>query len=122
MVQTASASSGTTTSFFVDAPVAERNRPPDPNAHELGGRDLVAHPLADHLALELGEGQEHVEREPAHAGGGVERLGDRHEGDPVLVERLDQLGEFGERAGEPVDLVDHDNVDLPGPDTAHTSL
>jgi hypothetical protein len=30
----------------------------------------------------------------------------------MLVEQLDQLGEVGERPGEPVDLVDHDDIDL----------
>jgi hypothetical protein len=58
--------------LLVDAPIAERNRPPDPNALALGGRDLVAHPLADHLALELGEREQHIEGEPAHAARGVE--------------------------------------------------
>ena len=29
----------------------------------------------------------------------------------MLVEELDQLGEVGERAGQPVDLVDDDDVD-----------
>ena len=96
--------------------IAERHGSADPEALALGGRDLVAHPLADHLALELGEGEQHVEREPAHAGGGVERLGDRDERHPVLIEQLDQLGEVGERAGEPIDLVDHHDVDLAGPD------
>ena len=96
--------------------IAERDRAADPDALALGGRDLVAHPLADHLALELGKGQQHVEGQPAHAGGGVERLGDRDEGHPMLVEQFDQLGEVGERAGQPVDLVDHDDVDLAGPD------
>ena len=33
----------------------------------------------------------------------------------MLVEELNQLGEVGERAGQPVDLVDHDDVDLPSP-------
>ena len=28
----------------------------------------------------------------------------------MLVEELDQLGEVGERAGQPVDLVDDDDV------------
>jgi hypothetical protein len=32
-------------------------------------------------------------------------LGDRHEGDAVEIEQLDQLGEIGERAGEPVDSL-----------------
>src|ERR1700730_3488098 len=50
------------------AGIAERHGSADPEALALGGRDLVAHPLADHLALELGKGEQHVEREPAHAG------------------------------------------------------
>jgi hypothetical protein len=54
---------------------------------------ILSHPLADHLALELGKGEQHIQREPAHAGGGVERLGDRHERHPLLIEQLDQLGE-----------------------------
>ena len=33
----------------------------------------------------------------------------------MLVEELDQLGEVGERPGQPVDLVDDDDVDASGP-------
>ena len=33
--------------LLVDAAIAERNGPTDPEALMLGGRDLVAHPLAD---------------------------------------------------------------------------
>jgi hypothetical protein len=33
----------------------------------------------------------------------------------VLVEQLDELSEVGQRAGEAVNLVDHDHVDLAGP-------
>ena len=40
----------------------------------------------------------------------------------MLVEQLDQLGEVGKRAGEPVDLVDHDDVDLAGPDLGQQRL
>src|SRR5215211_3403463 len=58
--------------LLVDAAIAERKRPTDPNALALGGGDLVTHPLADHLALELGEREQHIEREPAHAARGVE--------------------------------------------------
>jgi hypothetical protein len=35
---------------------------------------------------------------------------------PVGVEQLDQFGEVRERAGQPVDLVDHDNIDAAVPD------
>jgi hypothetical protein len=27
------------------------------------------------------------------------------------IERLNQFGEVGERAGQPIDLIDHDHVD-----------
>src|SRR5215218_1904116 len=57
--------------------VTERNDAADPNSPALRGRELVADALARNLPLELGEGQQHVEREPPHAGGRVERLGDR---------------------------------------------
>jgi len=36
--------------LLVDAPIAEWNRSPDPDALALGSRDLVTHPLPDHLA------------------------------------------------------------------------
>ena len=101
--------------FLVDARVAERNHAADPDALLLGGRDLVADALAGDLALELGERQQHVERQPPHAGGRVERLGHRDEGDAVGVEQLHELGEVGERSGQAIDLVDDDNVDLAAP-------
>ncbi len=40
----------------------------------------------------------------------------------MLVEQLDQLGEVGQRPGQPVDLVDHDDVDLAGPDLGEQRL
>ena len=84
--------------LLVHRRIAERDRPPDPNSLALGGRDLVAHPLPDQLALELGKGQQHIEREPPHAGAGVERLGDGYERDAVRLEQLDQLGKIRQRA------------------------
>ena len=44
----------------------------------------VVNPLAGDLALELGEGQQHVEGQPPHAGGRVEGLGHRDEVDAVV--------------------------------------
>jgi hypothetical protein len=35
----------------------------------------------------------------------------RDEGDVLAIEDLDQAGEVGEGAGQPVDLVEHDGVD-----------
>ena len=57
--------------------------------------------------------EQDVERQPPHRGRGVERLGDRDEGDAGAVEHLDQLREVHQRARQPVDLVDHDDVDQP---------
>ena len=94
-------------------PVAERDIAAHPHALLARGGELVADALADHLALELGEGEQDVQRQPAHGGGGVEGLGHRDEGDVVGVEHLDQLGEIHERARQPVDLVDDHDIDQP---------
>src|SRR6202020_2677528 len=51
------------------------------------------------------------ESEPSHACRGVERLVHRDKGDAMGIERLDQLGEVGERAGQAIDLIDDDHVD-----------
>src|SRR3954447_26193906 len=52
----------------------------------------------------------------------VEGLGDRDERDPVGIEDLDELGEVGERAGQPVDLVDHHHIDEPRADRCQEPL
>ena len=83
-----------------------------PHALFLGGGDLVADPFAGDFPLELGEGQEDIQGQPSHAGGGVELLGDRHEGDATAVKDVDKLGKIGERARQPVNLIDDDHVDL----------
>jgi hypothetical protein len=44
----------------------------------------------------------------------VEGLGDRERQDGMVVEEFHQLGEVGERTGQPVGLVDDNGVDLPG--------
>src|SRR6202030_3053413 len=80
--------------------IAERDHPAHPDAPLLRGGDLVPYALARDLALELGEGQQHIEGQPPHTGRRVERLGDRDEADAVRVEQLDQLCEIGERASE----------------------
>ena len=103
-------------------PVAHRHEAAHPHAALAGGGDLVADALADHLALELGEGQQHVQRQPAHAGRGVEGLRDADEGDAVPVEHLDQPGEIHQRAAQPVDLVDDHDVDAAGLDVGEEAL
>ena len=58
--------------------------------------------------------KQHVQRQPAHRGGGVEGLGHRDEGDPGGVEDRDDAGEVGQRPGQPVDLVDDHDIDAAG--------
>jgi hypothetical protein len=43
-------------------------------------------------------------------------LKDWVKGDAMGIERLDQLGEVRQRAGQPIDLIDDDDVDPPGLD------
>ena len=47
------------------------------------------------LPFELGEGEKHVQGQAPHRVRGVELLGDGDEGDPMLVEELDELCEIG---------------------------
>ena len=115
MVRTRSASSLIDGDLSILGVVAERRHAADPKALALGGGDLVADALGGDLALELGKRQQDVQRQPPHRGGGIELLGHRDEGHAVLIEQLDQLGEVRQRAGQTVDLVDDDDVDLPGP-------
>jgi hypothetical protein len=70
----------------------------------------------------LREGEEDIQSQSPHARRGVEGLGDRDEGDLVLVEGLDELGEVGKGSGEPVDLVDDHDVDSLRPDLIEEAL
>ncbi len=92
--------------------VAERRHAAHPHPLLLRCRDLVADALAGELALELGEGEEHVQREAPHRGRRVELLGHRDEGHALRVEDLDDLGEVGERARQAVDLVGDQEIDF----------
>ena len=85
--------------------IAERHVAAHPHALLLRRRDLVADALAGDLALELGEREQHVERQAPHRGRGIELLRHRHKGRVVGVENVDNLGEIGKRPGQPVDLT-----------------
>ena len=106
----------------VDDVVAERRHAAHPHALAPRGGELVADALADHLALELGEAEQDVERQPAHRRRRVELLGDGDERDAVPLEDLDDPGEVDQRAGQPVDLVDDHDVDRAAFDVAQQPL
>jgi hypothetical protein len=103
-------------------PVAHRHEAAHPHAPLAGGGDLVADSFADHLALELGKRQQHVQREPAHAGRGVEGLRDADEGHAALVEHLDEPCEVHQCPAQAVDLVDDHDVDTAALDVGEEAL
>ncbi len=72
--------------FGADQIVAEQRSAAGPLALAAGRRDLVPRPFGDDLPLELGERQQHVQDQSAHARGGVELLGDGDEADAAFVE------------------------------------
>src|SRR5271166_864442 len=82
--------------LLAETSIAERDRAADPDPFALGGRNLIAHALSNHLALELREREQHIERQPPHAARGVERLCDRDERHGMRVKEFGQLGEIGE--------------------------
>ena len=102
--------------------VAERRGAAHPHALAPRRGELVADALADHLALELGEAEQDVERQPAHRRRRVELLSYAYERNVMLVEYFDNPCEVGERAAQPVDLVDDDDVDDAALDIAQQPL
>src|SRR5262245_5125053 len=77
--------------FFFEAAILSRMRSPD-------------------LGLELRKRQQNIKGQAPHRRRPVELLRDRNKGGAPRVEDLDDLGKIGERAGQPVDLVDDDGV------------
>ncbi|HUB38951.1 MAG TPA: hypothetical protein VMA72_08870 [Streptosporangiaceae bacterium] len=95
--------------------VAERAPPAFPfpgGGFAFHARD---HPVDDGVALELGEHAEHLYQHAADGGGGVERLGGRPERHPGVVQVVQEGDQVAQAAGEPVDPVDQQHVDHPGP-------
>ena len=70
--------------------------PTHPHALALGCGDLVANALRGHFALELGEAQQHVQRQAPHTGRGVEALCHRDEGRLCRIQPVDQFREVGQ--------------------------
>ena len=77
-------------------PVAQRDRPAHPHALAFRGGNFVPDPLAGHLTLELGKGQQHVEHQTPHGGGRVDLLRHGAETHFVFVKNLHHLGKVGQ--------------------------
>jgi hypothetical protein len=71
---------------------ASRQTVPSMNGCDCNGAPRPRSPKS--AAPYFREGEQHVEGEPAHAAGRVERLGHGHEGHGVLVEQFHQSGEI----------------------------
>ena len=54
----------------------------------------------------------------SHACSGIELLGYRDEGDALSIESFHDLGEVEQRTCQPVDFINHHNVDLAGNNVA----
>ena len=96
--------------------VAERHAPCGATTASAGTPLRLTQPLADEVALELGQARDHVvhelgERPPRPAGA----LQD-HQLDAGLLEPVVEPHPVGHLAGEPVEARDHDDVDP----TVHT--
>jgi len=102
--------------------VSERGHAADPKPLALGGGDLVSNALGGDFPLELGKRQQDIQGQSPHGCRRIELLGDRYERYAMVVEQLHELGEVGQRSGQPVDLIDDDDVHLPGLDVSQQSL
>jgi hypothetical protein len=102
--------------------VSERNTAPHPHPLLLRGGKLVANPLARYLPLKLGEGEQHVQREPAHGRGGIELLGDRNEAHSATIEGLDDPAKIIQSASQTVYFVNNNGLDLAGRDVLQETL
>src|SRR3984893_16291836 len=102
--------------------IAQRDIAAHPHALLLRGGDLVADAFAGGLPLELGKGQQNIESPARHRAPRVELLRHRDERHSLGVEEFDQPSKIGERAGQPVDLIDDHDVDPAGPDVGDQML
>ena len=69
-----------------------------PHTLLLRGGHFVPNSLSGQFPFALGEGEQDIQGQSAHRGGGVELLGDRHEADVMGIKHLDDLGKVGQRA------------------------
>lgn len=77
-----------------------------------GGREAGAGAFANEVALELGEGAEHVEYEPAAGRRGVDRLGQRSQPGTALFQLVYGLDQMWERTRKAIELPGDENIAL----------
>lgn len=85
----------------------------------LSRPDAVSHPLGYEFALELRERKQDIEDHPAHTVGCIECLRDRNECDISAIEDLDQANEIGQTTCQPINLVNHNDINLASLDVLH---
>jgi hypothetical protein len=68
--------------------------------------------LAEHGALELGEGTDDLHHHPPGGGGGINGLGEALEVGPCPLELFEDQQQVFEGAGQPVELPHHQHVTL----------
>jgi hypothetical protein len=91
----------------------ELGRAPAAAAAGAGGLQAGDGAVPDDLPLELGQGPEEVEDQPAAGGGGVDGLAQGAEPDPAGVEIGDHLDQVAQGAAEAVQAPDHQGVPRP---------
>ena len=94
--------------------VAQRDHTAHPHAFPFGGGYLVPDPFTGDFPFELGKGEQDIQGESAHGAGGIKLLRNRDEGRLVLVKQFNQMDKVGQGAGQSVDFIDHDHINLAG--------
>jgi hypothetical protein len=65
-----------------------------PHALLLRSGDFVSNPFTCNLSLELGKGEQDVQRQPSHGCRRIKLLGDRDEADTLLIEGFNDPGKI----------------------------
>ncbi|HVA59691.1 MAG TPA: hypothetical protein VNG13_04030 [Mycobacteriales bacterium] len=79
-------------------------------------------PVDEQTAFELGEDAEQLQQHPTDRALGVDRFGGRAQREPEAVEVFDDGHQPDDGAGEPVDAVDQQHVELAGPGRGQRGL
>src|SRR5579872_2745072 len=98
--------------------VAQNQVPARPFSFLARGNLLVAGPLRNDLALELGKAEQNMQCQAAKWRFRIELLRSGDEAHAVLLKKLHHLGEVNQRTAQTIDLVNNDAIDLAGLDVS----